>query len=358
MPENTTAALKRFYAGKKIFLTGHTGFKGAWLSVWLLRLGAHVTGYALEPDTRPALFTQAALAKDIQNVTGDVRDFTRLQKTLKAAQPDLIFHLAAQPLVMRSYREPLLTFSTNVQGTAHLLQAARETGAPVVNITSDKCYLNSESGRPMKESDPLGGKDPYSLSKALSEQVTACWRDTLGFTPAATARAGNVLGGGDWQSSRLLPNLVLSARAGKNTVLRYPDAVRPWQYVLDALYGYLLLGKNLYEHPADFAQAWNFAPAGKHAFTVRELAEETLSLTGRGGLVFQPDETKKEASVLRLNSAKSRKRLGWRSVYDIHQTVRRTLDWYRRFYDGENARALTEEEISVYQDALYRPRRP
>lgn len=345
-----------FYAGKKVFITGHTGFKGAWLAAWLLRLGADVTGYALPPNTNPSLFKASGLARRVKNLSGDVRDLPRLQKAVRAAKPDVIFHLAAQPLVFLSYQNPFETVSTNVAGTANILQATRALQKPcaLVNVTSDKVYFNPETGLPLKETDPLGGYDPYSASKAMAEQVTACWRDVLGFSSCATARAGNVIGGGDWARDRLLPGLISALRGGKPACLRRPDAVRPWQYILEPLQGYLLLGAALYQSPEKFAGAWNFGPAPKDCLTVRELAEEVLKSAGKGSLVMRPESGGKEAALLRLNSAKARRGLKWRPVYDARQAARRALQWYRRFYAGENAAQLVEEEIAAYEAALTR----
>lgn len=343
-----------FFNGKKVFVTGHTGFKGAWLTAWLLRLGAEVTGYALPPNTKPSLFEELGLQKQIHNIFADVRDLPLLQKAVSSAQPDIILHLAAQPLVRRSYEEPLETLSANVMGAVHILHAARALAKPcaLVNVTTDKVYFNPETGKPLKETDPLGGLDPYSCSKAMSEQVTACWRETLGLAACATARAGNVIGGGDWAQDRLAPSLFDAWRAGKPAVLRRPDAVRPWQYVTEPLYGYLLLGAALYKNPARFARAWNFGPSAADCLGVKELAENLRTAWGGGKILFKPDAYGREAGLLRLNSALARKELGWRPVWRLSQTAVRTAQWYRRFYAGESAKELVHEELAAYEAAL------
>lgn len=351
---NAYAAAKRFYRNKKIFVTGHTGFKGAWLVSWLLRLGADVTGYALPPDTSPSLFKELGLQKQIKNIFGDVRDWPRLQKSVRDAKPDVIFHLAAQALVLRSYNKPLETISANVLGAAHILEAARglQNHCALLNVTSDKCYFNPETGRALKETAPLGGYDPYSASKTMSEQVTACWRETLGLKACATARAGNVIGGGDWAADRLLPGLIRALRAGKAAVLRRPDAVRPWQYVLEPLWGYLLLGAALYQNSEKFAGAWNFGPALKDCLSVKELAEAVIKTAGKGTLVFKPDSDGKEAVFLRLDAAKARRALKWKPVYNAREAAALALSWYQKFYEGKNPSSLVREELATYEKAL------
>ena len=333
-------------------ITGHTGFKGAWLSAWLTRWGAQVTGYALPPETKPSLFTELKLHRHIHSVYGDVRDLAHLKKVVHASKPDLIFHLAAQPLVLRSYQNPAETFATNVLGTAHILQAASmlKTPCPLINVTSDKCYANIESGHPFKETDPLGGRDPYSMSKVLSEQLTDYWREDLGYTALATARAGNVIGGGDWAPQRLIPDIIRSVQSHLPVTLRMPNAVRPWQYVLDPLFGYLLLGKKLTEQPAVYAQAWNFGPRTKQVLTVREMTGKMLRILDPTKTIKQTSvSTQSESTCLRLNAEKSRKYLGWETRYTIRQALQRTANWYRAFYDEKNAATLVENEFAAYE---------
>lgn len=347
--------LKRFYKGRRIFITGHTGFKGAWLAAWLTKWGANVTGYSLPPNTHPSLFKAARLDTQLHSILADIRDEKSLQKALQMAKPDLIFHLAAQPLVLRSYENPAETFSTNVIGTAHVLDCAAHLPAPcpVVVITSDKCYAPSPSGKPLRETDPLGGAgDPYSISKALAEQLVCYWREQLGYHPIATARAGNVLGGGDWAADRLLPELIIKAQTNQPTVLRMPYAVRPWQYVLDALWGYLLLGYRLTRQPQKFAQAWNFGPRRMSAMSVEEIARHTIQLLGKGEFISRPVRNHKETLVLRLNAQKAWQQLGWHTLYSTRQTLQHTVQFYRAFYAGENALALIHTALADYEKQL------
>lgn len=350
----TVSQLQRFYKGRKILITGHTGFKGAWLAAWLVRWGAQVTGYALAPNTNPSLFNELKLHQKIHSVIGDVRDFARLKKVIQICQPDLIFHLAAQPLVLRSYQNPAETFSTNVLGTAHLLQAAAllPNPCPILNVTSDKCYANPETGRPFKETDPLGGKDPYSISKAMSEELTAYCRENLGYLPLATARAGNIIGGGDWTAGRLIPDIICKVRRRQSVILRMPTARRPWQYIVEPLFGYLLLAYQLTRQPRIYAQAWNFGPYRTNTMTVQQLAAQMLKILGQGKLQQRPAKRLREATLLRLNVTKAREQLNWQTHYTTCQTLQRTARWYRAFYDGKNAAALVEKELAAYEKLL------
>jgi len=318
-------------------------------------MGAQVSGYALPPATRPNLFLAARLGRGMRAIEADVRDLPRLEATMIEAQPEVILHLAAQPIVRRSYDDPVGTFSTNVLGTAHLLEAARRVGSArsVVVVTSDKCYENQERSRAYNEGSALGGRDPYSASKACAELVVAAYRRSF-FEPetgpfTATARAGNVIGGGDWAEARLVPDTMRSLVDGASVELRFPEAIRPWQHVLEPLSGYLMLAERLHEEGSEYAEAWNFAPPEEDARSVGWIVERLQSGWGvEPG--WQPQNGRKphEHMLLKLDASKARARLGWAPQLSIDDTVRWTVDWYRRFEDGEDARALAEEQIRSY----------
>ena len=349
------------FSGRRVFVTGHTGFKGAWLTSWLLRLGAEVTGYALPPATDPSLFDALGLAADVRHVVADVRDHGRLAQDLAASRPSVVFHLAAQPLVRLSYAAPHETFETNVMGTVDVLEAARacDSVAAVVVVTSDKCYDNAESGHAFREGDSLGGRDPYSASKGCAELVTASYRasffDADGPVGVASVRAGNVIGGGDWAPDRIIPDCVRALAAGDPVVVRNPDAVRPWQHVLEPLAGYLSLAARLVHEGAGFAGAWNFGPAGDDASRpVRWVVERFLSEWGTGSWSTPEDGAGQphEARLLALDSSKARERLAWAPVWDAPAAVRHTAVWYREYYRRPDAaRELVEGELRTYESA-------
>ena len=346
------------YAERRVFVTGHTGFKGAWLAEWLLTLGADVTGYALNAPTEPSLFSAVDLSARLKHVVADVRDRDRLVAEVQAAQPSVIFHLAAQPLVLLAYAEPHETFETNVMGTVNVLEAARACASvrAVVVVTSDKCYQNHEEDRPFRETDAMGGRDPYSASKGCAELVTAAYRDSFFAAGAAvaSARAGNVIGGGDWAADRIIPDSVRALAAGEPIVVRNPDAVRPWQHVLEPLAGYLRLGALMLHEGRRFEGAWNFGPtdqAGDHS--VRWVVERFLGEWGTGSWVTADPNGPKphEAHRLSLDSAKAREQLGWAPVWEAQTAVRRTASWYRDYYRApEAARDLVREQIRAYED--------
>jgi CDP-glucose 4,6-dehydratase len=347
-----------FWAGRRVLVTGHTGFKGAWLTLWLARMGAEVQGLALPPDTTPSLFAEAVTEDDVASHLLDLRDAAAVARCVAAAAPEAVFHLAAQPLVRRSYAEPVETFATNVMGTVHLLEALRAVPGlrAVVVVTSDKAYLNREWVWPYREEEALGGHDPYSASKAATELAAAAWRASFFVAPGAaaiaTARAGNVIGGGDWAADRLLPDLVRAALAGQPVELRNPDATRPWQHVLEPLAGYLRLAECLAgEAGQGFAEAWNFGPAAADALPVGEVAAAAATAWGPG-MTLHPGcgGGPHEAMLLQVDASKARARLGWRPRLDIHQAIGWTIDWYARQSQGEAARDLTLAQIDAYAE--------
>ena len=352
-----------FWRGRRVFVTGHTGFKGAWLALWLHRLGAVVSGYALAPATRPSLFALARLHEWVESTTGDVRDAGALAAALARARPEVVFHLAAQALVRPSYVDPVGTYATNVMGTVHLLEAVRRSGGTraLVCVTSDKCYAPRADDRAHEEGDAMGGHDPYSASKGCAELVAGSYRDA--YFPAAgyrrhglalaTARAGNVIGGGDWSPERLLPDLFAAADTGHRVQIRRPDAIRPWQHVLDALHGYLLLAQRLSEQGPAWAGAWNFGPDPVDARSVREVAE----LLGRHlplACVFaSAPEGPHESASLRLDSTRARRLLGWRPHWDVEQAIVETAHWHLAHRHGADARAVCIEQIDRHQRASH-----
>lgn len=349
---------KTFWAGKRIFLTGHTGFKGGWLSLWLQQLGAEVHGFSLAPPREPNFFNAARVDTGLAiDIIGDIRDCHTLDKALKKAQPEIIFHLAAQPLVRASYHEPLETLSTNVMGTAHLLEAARHVDGlqAVVVITTDKCYDNREWVYPYRENDPLGGHDPYSASKACAEIVTSSYRasffDNTRSPFIATARAGNVIGGGDWAEDRLVPDCIRSFIAGQGVNLRFPAAIRPWQHVLEPLTGYLKLAEALCtKNGNNYSGAWNFGPGEKGDATVGEIAHKVAEYWGQGEIVLpeaavrQPHET----GVLRLDITKARQQLDWNPRWSIDRALQETVSWYKAWHSGQDMLAYTLAQIDAY----------
>lgn len=342
-----------FWAGKRVLLTGHTGFKGSWLSLWLKRLGAEVTGISLAPETNPSLFTLTR--PDLkQSHFEDIRHAERLSDLVKAAAPEIVFHLGAQALVRASYRDPLDTFATNVQGTANVLEAVRQTGSVqvVVAITTDKVYRNLEQAFPYRETDHLGGHDPYSASKAASELVIASYRDAFlrekGIA-IASARAGNVIGGGDWSSDRLLPDAARAWQAGDTLQVRRPDAKRPWQHVLEPLCAYLVLAERLWSD-VSLAGPFNFGPASHEAAPVREVIEIARASYGSGAVEYgDGTDGPHEASWLALETAKARHVLGIQPRWNLVEAVDRTMQWYHAQHGGADARTLCEAEIADYE---------
>ncbi|HEY6896860.1 MAG TPA: CDP-glucose 4,6-dehydratase [Rhodocyclaceae bacterium] len=341
-----------FWQGRRVLVTGHTGFKGSWLSLWLQALGARVSGYALAPDSTPALFDDAKVAVGMSSALGDLRNLPALNAAVDAAAPDVVFHLAAQPLVRASYADPVGTWATNVMGPVHLLEALRRRGGRpiVVVVTSDKCYENREWLWPYREDEALGGHDPYSSSKAATEIAVASLRRAYPDAfRLATARAGNVIGGGDWAADRLIPDLMRAFSSGVSAAIRNPGAIRPWQHVLDPLCGYLLLAEALESDATSHAEAWNFGPAENDLHNVGDIVERAQALWGS-----QPQwhstggDRPHEAGILRLDSSKARGRLGWQPRWNTHEALRATVDWYRRHQRGEDMAAFTRRQIEQY----------
>lgn len=349
---------KGFFEGKKVLVTGHTGFKGTWLTQILIRSGADVIGYSLEPHTEPNMFDALGLKDKIKNYFADIRDYRRFSDVVIKEKPEIIFHLAAQPLVRDSYDDTLYTYSTNVIGTANVLEAIRKTGdktgavKAAVIITTDKVYSNKEDGKPFKETDELGGHDPYSTSKACAELVTNSYIQSF-FNKAkygkthrtliASARSGNVIGGGDWSKDRIIPDIIRSImEKDEKLVIRSPEAIRPWQHVLEPLLGYIMLSIKLYGGNADFSGAWNFAPNKANFIVVEELVKKTLGILKKGGYSVKIDEEKHEAGILRLNSAKARLQLKWKPLLGIDKTLLWTFEWYKEYYAGRKTGRITE----------------
>jgi len=348
-----------FWRGKRVFLTGHTGFKGAWLALWLTDLGAEVTGYSLPPPTDPSLFEMANVKRRLRHLGGDVRDDAALARAVAEARPDVVFHLAAQSLVRVSYDEPAATYATNVMGTVNLLEAVRRSGGvrAVVCVTSDKCYENRETPRPYREDDAMGGFDPYSSSKGCAELVTSAYRRSFFAggegAAVATARAGNVIGGGDWAKDRLVPDLLNGFAAGARPFVRFPSAVRPWQHVLEPLAGYLRLAEALWAGDAGAADGWNFGPDDADARPVGWIADRLAALWGEGAAWKTSDEPQPhEAHFLRLDCTKARRQLGWTPVWALDEALRRTVAWRRALDEGADMGDFTLQQIRARQGAL------
>ncbi len=358
--EGTLEDLVKIWQGRRVFLTGHTGFKGSWLSLWLHKLGAQVRGYALDPCTEPNMFTLAGVGALMEDVRGDVRDYANLQASMTEFAPEVVFHMAAQPIVRRSYSDPVGTYATNVMGMVHLLEAVRKTPSvrAVVCITTDKCYQNQEWIWPYRENDPLGGYDPYASSKACAEIVCAAYRTS--FFPldrlhqhhvaVATARAGNVIGGGDWSEDRLIPDLVRGLRSGQAVLIRRPNAIRPWQHVLESLHGYMILAQELLAQPARFASAYNFGPSDEDVWPVQRIANKLMGIWGNGASWIRDSvPSVHEDQVLRLDASKARVELRWQPKLKIEAALEWTMAWYRAWDQGDNMAEFTEKQIAEYE---------
>lgn len=345
-----------FYRGKKVLITGHTGFKGAWLTLWLLKLGAKVIGYSLEPPTKPNLFETLNLQKQISHHLGNVRDFESLKKVFKRYKPQVVFHLAAQPLVRKSYFAPRETFETNLMGTVNVLEAARRCGGvrAVVVVTTDKVYENHESFYGYRETDPLGGHDPYSASKAAAEIASSAYRKSFfNKVGLATARSGNCLGGGDWGEDRVIPDCVKAFSRGLPIVLRNPKATRPWQFVLEPLAGYLILAQALGENPQKFSGAWNFGPSDQDIVEVEKLIKMFIKHWGKGSYRIKKEKLV-ETGLLKLDASKAQQLLGFKTVYGLEQTLEKTAEWYRQYYYGGKTKLLelTLNQIKEYENEI------
>lgn len=345
-----------FWNGKRIFLTGHTGFKGSWLSLWLQSMGAQVKGFALTPPTTPALFTEAKVAAGMESQIGDIRDLAAITASMTAFNPDILIHMAAQPLVRLSYREPVETYATNVMGTVHVLEAARQCVnlRAIVNVTTDKCYENREWEWGYRENEPMGGHDPYSNSKGCSELITAAYRNSYFNTPntasLASARAGNVIGGGDWAEDRLIPDILRAFERQQPVVIRNPLATRPWQHVLEPLSGYLVLAEKLYTHGATFAQGWNFGPRDDDVQPVEWILDHMVTRWGKGAS-WQLDTAPQphEAQLLKLDISKARAKLKWQPRWSLAHALDTIVDWHQDWLGDADIHQKTLNQIQHYQ---------
>ncbi len=348
-----------FWKGKRVLITGHTGFKGSWLCLLLHHLGADIYGYALEPPTIPSLFEQAKINELVSSTIKDIRDYASLLDTIKRVQPEIVIHMAAQPLVRESYKNPIDTYSTNVMGTVHLLEACRQTGSAksIVNVTTDKCYENREWHWGYRENEPMGGYDPYSNSKGCSELVTAAYRSSYfnvkeyksHGVALASARAGNVIGGGDWAGDRLIPDFIRAISKGEEVMIRSPFAIRPWQHVLEPLTGYLVLAEKLYTEGAKFSEGWNFGPDDNDVRNVEWVIKTICSIWG-GGAYYHIDTHPQphEANYLKLDCSKSRAELDWFPRWDLLTTLKSIVEWNKAWLGNNDIRKITEEQINRY----------
>lgn len=350
----------QFWRGRRVFITGHTGFKGSWLSLWLQELGAELTGFALTAPTNPSLFDVARVAQGMHSVIGDIRDGPKLAEAMRQAAPDVVIHMAAQPLVRRSYVDPVETYSTNVMGTVHLLEAVRQTPSAraVVVVTTDKCYDNKEWVWSYRENEPMGGFDPYSSSKGCTELVSAAYRNSF-FNPEkysehrvalATARAGNVIGGGDWAQDRLIPDILAAFEKSQPVMIRNPNAIRPWQHVLEPLNGYLTLAEKLCTSGPSFAEAWNFGPYSDDArpveWIVKMLAQKWAD---HASWQFDAGDHPHEANYLKLDISKAGHRLNWQPSMRLEHALTLIVEWSRERRTGADMRAFTQTQIQAYQ---------
>lgn len=360
-----THSLEMFYRGKTVAITGHTGFKGSWLATWLTHMGARVVGYALEPPSEPSHFECCRIDEHVaQHILGDVRDYEKLTTTFRTHRPDIVLHLAAQALVRPAYRDPRHTFEVNIMGTVNVLEAARqcESVQGLVVVTSDKCYRNVGWEWSYRESDQLGGHEAYSTSKACAELVSAAYQDPVfqhhsspsTQLPVATARAGNAIGGGDWATDRIIPDIIRAVVGDQELVIRHPGATRPWQHALEALSGYLWLAKRLTEAPEQFATAWNFGPHEERMVTVEQILRKVIANWPAPKLKIKINGGRNdmEKLILGVDCSRAHHRLGWHAVWPVDTTLEATIDWYRAYYAGENMHAFTVKQIERYaQDA-------
>ena len=342
-----------YYKGKRVLITGHTGFKGSWLTYLLDSIGAQITGYSLESNTEPSLFKSLSFSKKFHSIIGDIRNKEKFKETIQNFNPEFIFHLAAQPLVIESYQNPKETFDVNFTGTLNLLEVLRELNAPVqvVFVTTDKVYENLEIGKPFKETDKLGGKDPYSASKAASEILISAYNQSFFKDTGiniATARAGNVIGGGDWSDNRLIPDIIKSKQQNKPLSIRNPKAIRPWQHVLEPLFGYLMLGVALHKNSERYSSSWNFGPQIDDTKTVEEIINIGIKLEIVGQVVYE-ESSLVEAQSLKLNITNAKKELGFKPVWNSEQSIIKTFEWYNNYYQQNlTAEVLIDKDLKTY----------
>ena len=346
-----------FWKDKKVFLTGHTGFKGSWLSLWLQSMGAVVKGYSLAPPTDPSLFLVADVARNMESEIGDIRDLAQLKGSMLAFDPAILIHMAAQPLVRRSYLEPVDTYTTNVIGTVNVLEAARACPnlKAIVSVTTDKCYENKEWAWGYRENEPMGGHDPYSSSKGCAELVTAAYRNSFfnskDMAALATARAGNVIGGGDWADDRLLPDILKAFENSKSVTVRNPLSTRPWQHVLEPLSGYLVLAEHLYNHGQEYAQPWNFGPKEEDCKPVNWILDKMVATWGEGARwELDKNNNPHEAGFLKLDCSKAASRLNWQPKWNLEYTLNLIVNWHKHWSNSENMREQCLKEITNYSN--------
>ncbi|WP_159356239.1 CDP-glucose 4,6-dehydratase [Methylovorus glucosotrophus] len=352
-----------FWRGRKVFLTGHTGFKGGWMSLWMQSLGANLKGFSLEPPTSPSLFEIASISDGMTSDIGDVRDLARLTHSLQTFQPEIVFHMAAQPLVRYSYKNPVETYATNLMGTVHLLEAVRHTPSvkAVVIITTDKCYENREWAWGYRENEPMGGFDPYSNSKGCAELATAAYRSSF-FNPEnfshhgvaiATVRAGNVIGGGDWAGDRLIPDILMAIEKGSPVTIRNPNAIRPWQHVLEPISGYMQLAERMISDGPTYSEAWNFGPNDNDARPVSWIVDRMVNIWGNGAS-WQIDNSEQphEATYLKLDISKAKTKLQWQPRINLDQALEWIIDWHKAYLDGRSMQDVTKQQIMQYQHLI------
>lgn len=346
-----------FWNGKRVYVTGHTGFKGSWLSLWLQEMGAIVKGYSLEPITTPNLFNQAKVAQNMESEIGNITDLNHINESMSRFNPDILIHMAAQPLVRLSYNEPVLTYATNVMGTVNVLESAKKCPnlRAIVSVTTDKCYENKEWPWGYRENEPMGGHDPYSSSKGCAELVTSAYRssffNTINSPNLASARAGNVIGGGDWSDDRLIPDILKAFEKNESVIVRNPLATRPWQHVLEPLSGYLVLAQHLYQNGSDYAEGWNFGPKDEDCKSVSWILDKMVTKWGNGASWdLDKNNNPHEASYLKLDCSKAAQKLNWLPKWNLEYTLETIINWHRHYLSGKNIQEQCLLEITKYQN--------
>jgi CDP-glucose 4,6-dehydratase len=351
--------IETFWKGKKVFITGHTGFKGSWLALWLNKMNAEVTGYSIEPPSNPNLFTLINLEKHIKSINGNINDREKLKVALQESEAEIVFHLAAQSLVKKSYINPIETYEINIMGTVNLFEAVRssKTVKAVVNITSDKCYENKEWLWGYREKDPMGGYDPYSSSKGCAELITSAYRDSFFKNEGvvlASARAGNVFGGGDWAENRLIPDIIRAILSDQKIIIRNPNATRPWQHVLEPLRGYLMLAQLLYNNP-EYAQGWNFGPDDTVIISVKQLTQKIIEVWGQDiSLEIDKNYNPHEAQYLKLDCSLAKQKLNWKPILKLDDSIEMTVEWYKAYKNNCNLEEITLDQIKQYEKSIWR----